>query len=84
MLERRGTKDKLAEFLRIFLEKQLISSVITIISTIVTILLIKSDNWMILKIGLMLQGVLFLCIYFLIIKLILKINAMIKNSAFLL
>lgn len=65
--------DKLAECLKIFLEKHLIPSVIAITGAIVTILMLENDNWMVIKLGNTLIEVLFFCIYFLGVEFILKI-----------
>lgn len=71
--------DKIADVIRIFIEKHLIPSVISITVAIIALLLMPEDNWIIVKIGKMLVFILAFCITFLIIQiLILLINA-IKN-----
>ena len=72
--------EKLADVLKIFIEKHLLPSVISIAGSITTLLFIPDDNWMLLKLGNVLFGILAFCIYFLCIQLWLTIVHMIKSA----
>lgn len=62
--------EKFVEVIKIFMEKHLIPSVISIAGAIVTYLFFPQDNWIILKLGTTLFIILFFSSYFLLIQLL--------------
>lgn len=72
--------EKFAEVLKIFIEKQLLPSVISLAGAITTILFIPDDSWMLLKLGNILFGILVFCVYFLCIQIWLSIVHAIKRA----
>lgn len=65
--------EKLGEVLKIFIEKHLMPSVISIAGSIITLLFISDSSWILLKIGKILFLCLAFCIYFIIVQLITKL-----------
>lgn len=72
--------DKFADVLKIFIEKHLIPSVISIVGAILTLLIVSEDNWIIVKIGKLSAGILAFCICFLLIQFVIKIINGIKKA----
>lgn len=72
--------EKFADVIKIFLEKHLIPSVISVAGSILTLLLIPEDSWIILKLGKALFVVLAFCVYFLFIQFLIKIISIIKKG----
>ena len=72
--------DKFADVLKIFIEKHLIPSVISIAGAILTLLIVPEDNWIIVKIGKLSVGILAFCICFLLIQFVIKIINGIKKA----
>ena len=71
--------DKLADILKPFIEKYMVSSVISIAGAIVTILYIPDNHWALLKLGKTPLMVLAFCIYFLIVLCVKKIGIITHN-----
>lgn len=72
--------DKFADVIKIFIEKHLIPSVISIAGAIITLLMLPEDNWVVVKIGKMSVGILAFCICFLIIQFVAIIINGIKKA----
>lgn len=72
--------DKFADVIKLFIEKHLIPSVISITGAIITLLIMPEDNWIIVKIGRLSVGILAFCICFLVIQLMIKIVKGIKKG----
>ena len=62
-----------SDLLKIFIEKHLIPTMVSVVSVILTLLLLPEENWIINKIGKSLFITLIFCVYFLVIQLIVKI-----------
>lgn len=71
---------KFADVLKIFIEKHLIPSVISIAGAIIILLVLPTDNWVVIKIGNLSAGILAFCICFLTIQFIIKIVNAIKKA----
>lgn len=71
--------EKLAEVLKIFIEKHLMPSVISIAGSIITLLFISDSSWILLKIGKILFLCLAFCIYFIIIQIFHNVVKYVKN-----
>lgn len=72
--------DKLADVLKIFIEKHLIPSVISIAGALATFSLVAEDNWILLKLGNPLFIILAFCVYFLAIQFVFLIVRAIKKA----
>lgn len=72
--------DKFADVLKIFIEKHLIPSVISIAGAILTLLIVPEDNRVIVKIGKLSVGILAFCICFLLIQFVKLIINGIKKA----
>jgi hypothetical protein len=73
--------DKFADVIKIFIEKDLIPSVISIAGALITLLIMPEENWIIVKIGKLSVSVLSFCICFLAIQLFVKIISGMKKAA---
>lgn len=73
--------DKLADVLKIFIEKHLIPSVMSIAGALATYSLVAEDNWILLKLGNTLFIILAFCVYFLAIQFIFLIIRAIKKAS---
>lgn len=73
--------EKLADVLKIFIEKHLIPTMVSVVGTIITLLLFSEDNWIIIKIGKVLFIILTFCVYFLIIQFFFQIKKTIGKLA---
>lgn len=62
--------EQLADVIKIFIEKHLIPSIISVAGAIATYLLFPQDNWIILKLGTTMFILLFFCSYFLLVQLL--------------
>lgn len=62
--------EALGNAIKIFIEKHLIPSIVSIAAGITTVLILPDDNWMIVKIGQVWVGILAFAICFLVIKLL--------------
>lgn len=60
--------DKLAEVFKVFIERHLIPSLISIAGAIITLLLVPENHWVIVKIGIIWFVILAFCIYFISIQ----------------
>lgn len=69
----------LVDVLKIFIEKDIIPTMISIVGAITTLLLFSEENWIIHRIGKSLFIVLMFCIYFLAIQFLIKIIKTIKK-----
>lgn len=72
--------DKFADVIKLFIEKHLIPTVISITGAIITLLIVPEDNWVIVKIGRLSVGILAFCVCFLVIQLMIKIVKGIKKG----
>ena len=72
--------DKFADVIKLFIEKHLIPTVISLTGAITTLLIVPEDNWIIVKIGRLSLGVLAFCVCFLVIQLMIKIVKGIKKG----
>lgn len=72
--------EKFVEVIKVFLEKHLISSVISITGAIVTYLFFPQDNWIILKLGTPLFILLLFSCYFLLVKLLVCVKSLIEDT----
>lgn len=65
--------EKLADVLKIFIEKHLFPTIISIAGSIISLLYITENNWILLKIGKTLFLILSFCIFFIIVQLFLRV-----------
>lgn len=71
--------EALASAVKVFAEKHLIPSVISVAASICVILALQDDNWMIEKIGRWWVGVLVFCLAFILVQLVIVIQKAIKK-----
>ena len=62
--------EQLADVIKIFIEKHLMPSIISIAGTIATYLFFPQDNWIVVKLGTTMFILLFFCSYFLLVQLL--------------
>lgn len=71
--------EKIAELLKIFIEKHLIPAVISIVGAIIALLTFPDDYWMITKLGTTIFIILAFCCNFLLVQVIINIGKLIKS-----
>lgn len=72
--------EKILDLVKIFFEKHLIPTVLSVIGAILSIAYLPKDNWMIIRLGDLITGVLVFCAYFVIIEFIIWIANFIKKQ----
>jgi len=70
--------EKIAELLKIFLEKHLIPALISVAGAMIIILFLPADNWMITKLGNTLFVILAFCCIFLVVQILIRVGNQIK------
>lgn len=70
--------EKIAELLKIFLEKHLIPALISVAGAMIILLFLPADNWMITKLGNTLFVILAFCCIFLVVQILIRVGKQIK------